>query len=57
MFDRDALGVANFDRRVTTAYNPKGEFTNYFYKQDARYFNDFNEQFVVFYIADASEAV
>lgn len=55
MFDRDALGVANFDRRVTTAYNPKGEFTNYFYKQDARYFNDFNEQFVVFYVADPAE--
>ena len=53
MFDRDACGVANFDQRVTTAYNPKAEFTNYFYKQDARYFNDFNEQCVVFYVADA----
>lgn len=49
MFDRDALGVANFDRRVTTNYNPKAEFTNYFYKQDAMYFNDTNENFVVFY--------
>ncbi len=56
IFDRDALGVANFDRRVTTEYNPKAEFTNYFYKQDARYFNDFNEQFLVFYVKD-SEAV
>lgn len=52
MFDRDALGVANFDRRVTTNYNPKAEFTNYFYKQDAMYFNDFNENFVVFYAAN-----
>ena len=26
MFDRDALGVCNEDRRVTTAYNAKGEF-------------------------------
>ena len=49
MFDRDALGVANYDRRITTNYNPKAEFTNYFYKQDAMYFNDFNENFVVFY--------
>lgn len=57
MFDRDACGVANFDQRVNTEWNPKGEFTNYFYKQDARYFNDFNEQCVVFYVADASEAV
>ena len=56
MFDRDACGVANFDQRVTTEWNPKGEFTNYFYKQDARYFNDFNEQCIVFYVAD-SEAV
>lgn len=51
MFDRDALGVTNLDTRVTTNYNPKAEFTNYFYKRDARYFNDFNENFVVFYVA------
>ncbi len=54
MFDRDALGVNNYDRRVTTYYNPKAEFFNNWYKQDARYFNDSNENFVVFYIADAS---
>lgn len=51
MFDRDALGVANFDRRVTTQWNAKAEFTNYFFKQDAGYFNDLNENFVVFYCA------
>ena len=50
MFDRDALGVANFERRITTNYNPKAEFTNYFYKQDAQYFNDLNEKFVVFFV-------
>lgn len=49
MFDRDALGVMQFNRRVTTMWNPKAEFTNYFYKQDARYFNDTNENFIVFY--------
>ena len=54
MFDRDALGVNNYDRRVTTYYNPKAEFFNNWYKQDARYFNDSNENFVVFYIADVS---
>ena len=54
MFDRDALGVNNYDRRVTTYYNPKAEFFNNWYKQDARYFNDSNENFVVFYIADTS---
>lgn len=51
IFDRDALGVANFDRRVTTQYNAKAEFTNYFYKQDAGYFNDTNENFVVFFVS------
>lgn len=51
MFDRDALGVTNLDRRVTTNYNPKAEFYNNFYKFDAGYFNDLNENFVVFYIA------
>lgn len=51
MFDRDALGVTNLDRRVTTNYNAKAEFFNNFYKFDAGYFNDFNENFVVFFIA------
>ena len=51
MFDRDALGVCNQNSRVTTQHNPKGEFTNYFYKRDARYFTDSNENFVVFYVA------
>lgn len=51
IFDRDALGVSNLDRRVTTNYNAKAEFYNNFYKFDAGYFNDFNENFVVFYVA------
>ena len=51
IFDRDALGVMNNNQRVTTQYNAKAEFTNYFYKKDARYFNDLNENMVVFYIA------
>ena len=51
MFDRDALGVCNLDRRTTGNFNPKGEFYNYFYKFDAGYFNDLNENFVVFFVA------
>lgn len=51
MFDRDALGVTNLDRRVTTNYNPKAEFFNNWYKFDAGYFNDTNENFVVFFVA------
>lgn len=53
MFDRDALGVCNQDRRVTTHYNAKAEFYNNYYKFDASYFNDLNENFVVFYVANA----
>ena len=51
MWDRDALGVSNIDRRVTTNWNPKGEFTNNWYKFDAGYFNDFNENGVIFVLA------
>ena len=51
MFDRDAAAVTNHDPRVKTNYNGKAEFTNYFYKQDAQYLNDFDENFVVFFIA------
>ena len=51
-FDRDALGVSNLDRRVTTNWNPKAEFTNNWYKFDAGYFNDFNENIVVFTLGE-----
>ena len=51
IFDRDALGVSNLNRRVTTNYNPKAEFYTNFYKFDAGYYNDLNENFVVFFVA------
>lgn len=51
MFDRDAMGVCNSDRRVTTNYNAKAEFYNNYYKFDASYYNDLNENCVVFYVA------
>ena len=51
IYDRDALGVNNFDRRTTSNYNSKAEFTSMWYKYDAQYFNDTNENFVVFFIA------
>ena len=50
IFDRDALGVTNYNKRTTVHRNEKAEFTNYFHKQDAGYFNDFDENFVVFFI-------
>lgn len=50
IFDRDALGVSNLDRRVTTNYNARAEFYTNFYKFDAGYYNDLSENFVVFFI-------
>ena len=49
-WDRDALGVSNLDRRVTTNYNPQAEFYTNFYKFDAGYYNDLDENYVVFFI-------
>ena len=51
LFDRYALGVSCLNKRTTTNYNGKAEFTNYWFKQDAQYFNDTNENFVVFLLA------
>lgn len=51
MFDRDAMVVANMDRRTTTNYNPKAEFWNEWHKMDAQYILDLDENIVVFFIA------
>lgn len=51
IFDHDALGVNNKDNRSPSHYNAKGEFVNFFYKSDAQYFNDYDENFVVFFVA------
>ena len=51
LFDKKALGVTNLDKRVTTNFNPKAEFYTNFYKADSGYFNDFNQNFIVFYVA------
>lgn len=50
IFDHDAAGITNDKRRVTSNYNAKAEFTNMFYKQDANYFVDLNENAVVFFV-------
>lgn len=56
MFDTNALGVSNLNQRTTTSYNARAEFYTNYYKMDAGYFNDLNENFVVFYIADTTPA-
>lgn len=52
MFDEEAAAVCNQNYRVTSQYNGRGEYTNYFYKWDAMYMNDVLENCVVFLIAD-----
>lgn len=54
IFDRDCAGVSNLNRRVTTDWNAKGEFWNNWYKFDAGYFNDFNENAIVFHMGELS---
>lgn len=54
MFDREAVAVSNLDRRVRTHNNERAEFINNWYKFDCGYFNDLNENFVVFYVKDAN---
>src|SRR5699024_10635121 len=56
MFDRHALGISNLDRRVTTNYNASAEFYTNYYKFDAGYFNDLNENFIVFYLGEETPA-
>ena len=48
MFDDEAAAVCNQNDRVTSIYNPRGEYTNYFYKWDALYMVDTLENAVVF---------
>ena len=57
LFDKNAVGVCNQDKRVTTYYNAKGEFYNNFYKFDCSYFNDLNENYIVFFINDKTTTV
>ena len=51
IFDRDALGVSNLDRKVTSHYNAKADFWNEWHKAIAGYFLDRAENTVVFFVA------
>lgn len=51
MYDHDAMGISNLKRKTTSNYNPKADFTNYFHKAFAGYWNDLNENMVVFMVA------
>ncbi len=52
LFDIDGCCVCNEDPRTTSQYNGRGEYTNFFYKWDARYMNDDVENGLVFTYGD-----
>ncbi len=51
LFDDEALGINNERQKTTSHYNAKGDFINNFYKAFGRYFNDYDENFILFYVA------
>ena len=55
LFDTSALGVSCQNPRTTTAVNARAEFYTNFNKYDAMYYNDLNENFVVFMIVDTTQ--
>lgn len=50
MFDHDAMGVCNQQRKVTSNYNPKADFWNFFYHNISGHYLDLNENIIVFLI-------
>lgn len=51
IYDNYAVGASNLRRYVTANYNGLAEFFNNWYKFECGYFNDPNENFLVFYVA------
>lgn len=48
LFDRDGIMCCNEDPEVRSQYNADGNFTNFFYCYDASYYNDFDENGIVY---------
>ena len=55
MFDEQAAAVCNEDDRVTSQWNPRGEYFNYFYMWDASYMNDTAENCIIFVLSDPTD--
>lgn len=55
LFDRDAVMICNDTPEVTSQYNPDGNFTNFFYNADCSYYNDFDENGIVYVYGDGSD--
>ena len=57
LFDRDAAMICNEVPDVRTQYNPDGNFTNFFYCADCSYYNDFDENAIVFVWGDSDSGL
>lgn len=57
LFDRDAAMICNEAPDVRTQYNPDGNFTNFFYCADCSYYNDFDENCIVFVWGDSDSGL
>lgn len=57
LFDYDALGVLNENRRTTSSYNANGEYWTNFYKIDTSYFNDLAENGIIFIMGNGTPNV
>lgn len=55
LFDRDAIMICNDNPEVTSQYNPDGNFTNFFYNADCSYYNDFDENGIVYVYGDGDD--
>ena len=54
MFDDYAASVTNETQNVTSHYNARADFYNNYYSVTAGYNNMYNQNFVIFYVADES---
>ena len=57
LFDYDALGVLNENRRTTSSYNANGEYWTNFYKIDTSFFNDLAENGIIFIMGNGTPNV
>lgn len=48
LFDRDGIMACNEDPEVRSQYNADGNFTNFFYCYDASFYNDFDENGIIY---------
>lgn len=48
MFDKEMMGVYNKKDKVTSSYTAAADFWTFYYKYRTMYFNDFNENCIVF---------